>query len=442
VSFRESQRIRSIMARDKKIMLTSTKEAYSFVPSHGEGEFIYDIDGNKFIDFSSFISVYNFGVGGNKEIRKAIKDQVSKLTHAASTDFYSEEQVLLAEEMLKLLPRGFGRFFFSNSGTEANEAAVKFSKLFTKRQYIMAFYNSFHGRTMGSLGLTSSKVVQRRSFGPFNASFHAPYAYCYRCPFGKEYPSCGLACVDYIKKYPLSREVPPDEIAAIIMEPIQGEGGYIVPPRDFVKEIRKLADENGIVLIDDEVQAGYFRTGKFTAISNFGVEPDIYSMAKAVGGGLPMGVTVTKRSLGDVPYGAHSTTFGGNLAAVAAARASLSYAKRNWRRIERGIESRSRLMFSRLNRMKDEYEIVGDVRGIGMMIGVELVKDKKSKEPAEEEQERVLKECFSNNLVLLPAGASSIRIIPPLEISFESLRKGLDILEDAISNADKSLRGG
>ena len=205
--------------------------------------------------------------------------------------------------------------------------------------------------------------------------------------------------------------------------------------------IRKLADDNGIVLIDDEVQAGYFRTGKFTAISNFGVEPDIYSMAKAVGGGLPMGVTVTRRALGDIPYGAHSNTFGGNLAAVAAARASLSYAKRNWRRIERGIESRSRLMLSRLNRMKDEYEIVGDVRGIGMMIGVELVKDKKSKEPAEEEQEKVLKECFSNNLVLLPAGASSIRIIPPLEISFESLRKGLDILEDAISNADKSLRG-
>jgi len=336
-----------------------------------------------------------------------------------------------------MFPNGFGRVFFSNSGTEANEAALKFSKVFTKRQYSIAFYNAFHGRTMGSLGLTASKSVQREGFGPFNSTIHVPFAYCYRCPFKQEYPSCGLACVDYIKKYPLGKEVSPSEVSAIFIEPIQGEGGYIVPPKDFFKEIRKIASDNGILLVDDEVQAGYMRTGKFLALDNFGVEADIYTMAKALGGGLPIGATITRKSLGDIPSGSHANTFGGNLVSIAAANASLEYMMANESRIRNAVRSNGAYIMKRLNKMEDDYEIVGDVRGIGMMIGIEIVKDKKSKDYGIEEREKILNNSFYNGLLLLPAGVSSIRIIPPLTIKKSSLEAGMDILEDSIRNANK-----
>ncbi len=316
-------RTRQIIERDGEVILTTTRGSVPFVAERGDGDYAYDIEGNRFVDFSSFISVYNLGVDANKEVRTAAKKQIDKLMHSAFTDYYAELPVTFAENLMKMMPNGFGKVFYSNSGTEANEAALKFSKLFTKRQYTLSFYGGFHGRTMGSLSLTASKAVQREHFGPFNSVIHVPYAYCYRCPFGKEYPSCGMACVDYIKKYPLSKEVSAKEVSAIFIEPIQGEGGYIVPPKEFVYEMRKLADDHGMLLVADEVQSGYMRTGKFLALDNFGVKADIYTMAKAIGGGLPMGVTVTRSSLGDVPFGTHSNTFGGNLVSVAAAEASL-----------------------------------------------------------------------------------------------------------------------
>ncbi|MGC8587228.1 MAG: aminotransferase class III-fold pyridoxal phosphate-dependent enzyme [Candidatus Micrarchaeia archaeon] len=426
-----------VIGRDKKVMLTTTRESYPFVADRGDGDFVYDIEGNKFIDFSSFIAVYDLGVNANSYVRSAIKSQVDRLMHSAFTDYYSEMPVRFAERLIKMFPKGFGRVFFSNSGTEANEAALKFSKVFTKRQYSIAFYNAFHGRTMGSLGLTASKSVQREGFGPFNSTIHVPFAYCYRCPFKQEYPSCGLACVDYIKKYPLGKEVSPSEVSAIFIEPIQGEGGYIVPPKDFFKEIRKIASDNGILLVDDEVQAGYMRTGKFLALDNFGVEADIYTMAKALGGGLPIGATITRKSLGDIPSGSHANTFGGNLVSIAAANASLEYMMANESRIRNAVRSNGAYIMKRLNKMKDDYEIVGDVRGIGMMIGIEIVKDKKSKDYGIEEREKILNNSFYNGLLLLPAGASSIRIIPPLTIKKSSLEAGMDILEDSIRNANK-----
>jgi 4-aminobutyrate aminotransferase len=344
--------------------------------------------------------------------------------------------VAFAENLLSMFPNGFGRVFFSNSGTEANEAAIKYSKLFTGRQYSMAFYNSFHGRTQGSLSLTSSKTVQREHFGPFTSVVHAPYAYCYRCPFGKEYPSCGMACVDYIKKYPLSKEVSGREVAAMFVEPVQGEGGYIVPPKEFIKGIREIADDNGMLLVSDEIQSGYMRTGKFLALENFGVRADIYTMAKSVGSGLPMGITVTRSSLGEVPEGTHSNTFGGNLVAVAAANELIKYVKRNRESLESQAKRKGRYIMNRLDRMKERYEMMGDVRGLGMMIGIEFVKDKKSKTPAPRERDDVIVEAFNSGLLILPCGVSALRVIPPITIGRKNMEEGLDILESTIKKVN------
>ncbi len=426
-----------IIKRDRKIFLTTTREDYNIVVDSGSGDHVFDIEGNRFVDFSGFIATYNLGVNGNAEIRNAVKKQVDKLMHAAFTDFYSELPVLFGETLLKMFPGGFGRMFLSNSGTEANEAAIKFSRMFTRRQYILSFYNSFHGRSIGSLGMTSSKVVQRAHFGPFSSIIHAPYPYPYRCPFNHEQHKCGEDYIEYIKEYILKREFAGDEIAAIVMEPVQGEGGYVVPPKEFVTGIRKLATQNGILLVDDEVQAGYMRTGKFLALDNFGVKADIYTMAKALGGGLPLGATIVRHSLGDIPYGSHASTFGGNLASVAAAYASIKHVINNRKQLESGIKSKSSLFFKRLREMQEKYDMMGDVRGLGLMIGVELVRNRKTKEPAIEERERITKAAFKNGLLLLPCGESTIRIAPPLTISEYSINKGLDMLEAAIRSSSR-----
>jgi 4-aminobutyrate aminotransferase len=433
---RIDSKIRGIIKRDSDVMLTTTRGSVPFVAARGDGDYAYDVSGNRFIDFSSFISVYNLGVNANKNVRDAVKGQVDRLMHPAFTDFYSELPVAFAEKLVNMFPRGFGRVFFSNSGTEANEAAVKFAKIFTKRQYVISFYNAFHGRTQGSLGLTASNKTQRKHFGPFNSAIHTPYPYAYRFPYGDE-EECSEFCISHLRDTILEKEVSADEVAAIIIEPIQGEGGYIVPPKSFVKGLRELASEKGILLIADEVQSGYMRTGKFLALDNFGVEADIYSMAKALGGGLPFGATVTRRSLGDIPSGSHANTFGGNLLAVAAANASLDYVRKNMKGLQAQVKEKGAVIVKRLNEMKERYEIVGDVRGIGLMIGVELVKNKKTKEYAQKERERVLVDCFDNGLLLLPAGASTIRLIPPITMSKSNIEKGLDVFEAAVRKANR-----
>ena len=423
----------SIIKRDKKVFLTTTRADYNFVADHGEGDFIYDADGKKLIDFSSFISVYNFGVNGNQEIRAAVKKQVDRLMHAAFTDYYSELPVAFGEDFLKMFPSGFGKIFLSNSGTEANEAAIKYSKIFTKRQYILAFYNSFHGRTMGSLGLTASKNVQRAHFGPFNGIIHAPYPYPYRCLFNKGEHNCGEDYLDFIRDYVLKKEISGEELAAIILEPIQGEGGYIVPPTSFMKGIRRIASDNGALMVSDEVQAGYMRTGKFLALDNFGVTADMYTMAKAIASGMPMGATIVRNGLGDnLPEGAHSNTFGGNHVSIAAAHASLKYLMKNRKELESGIKKKGEYATKRFNEMKEKYEIIGDVRGIGLMIGIEFVKNKTTKAHGIKEREEVLNNSLKKGLLMLPCGESTIRIIPPLTISQANLEKGIDLFEKAV----------
>jgi 4-aminobutyrate aminotransferase len=428
----DEKRIAGILKRDSEVFLTTTRSAFNFVADHGDGDFAYDINGKKLIDFSGFIAVYNLGVNGNKGIRDAIKKQVDKLTHAAFTDYYSEPPVLFAESLIKMFPKGFGRMFLSNSGTEANEAAIKFARIFTGRQYVISFYNSFHGRTMGSLGLTASRTVQKTHFGPFVGAIHVPYPYPYRCLFNHGDHDCGEDYLEYINEYIFKKEVDPKEVAAIFFEPIQGEGGYIVPPKSFMKGLRKIATENGILLVDDEIQAGYMRTGKFLALENFGIEADIYTMAKALGGGLPIGATIARKSLGNLPRGAHANTFGGNHLSIAAARASLDYVKSHKSELEKGIKKKSDMILKRLKEMQDDHEIIGDVRGIGLMIGMELVKDRKTKEHAVKEREEIVKTAFKKGLLLLTCGESVIRIAPPLTISEDSVEKGMCILEDSL----------
>lgn len=433
-----NSRIKSIIKRDKKVMFTVTREIYPFVADHGGGDYAYDAAGNRFIDFTSFIGVYGLGVNANSQVRNAIKNQVDKLMHPAFLDFYSELPVKFAENLLTMFPNGFGRVFFSNSGTEANEDAIKLSKMLTKRPHLIGFYNSFHGRSMGSLGLTSTKTIHRAHYGPFVSVSHAPFPYPYRCPFHPDNPEeCSKESLDFIEKNILEREVPPEEVAAIFFEPIQGEGGYVVPPNGFFKGLKELADKYDILLVDDEIQAGYMRTGKFLALSNFGIEADIYTMAKAIGAGLPIGVTIARNSLGDTPAGSHSGTFGGNLVAVAAANASLNYVKRNMRSLQSQVKEKGRMIMKRLNEMEDKYEIVGDVRGIGLMIGAELVKNKKTKEYAVKERDEILMKCFNNGLLLLPAGRSTIRFIPPMTMSKSNIEKGLGIFEEAVKSTSK-----
>ena len=427
-----TKKIDDIIRRDKRVFLTTTRVPYPFVADRGEGDFAYDVAGNKFIDFTGFIAVYNLGVNTNAAIRKAIKLQVDKLMHSAFLDYYSELPVNFAESLVKMFPAGFGKVFLSNSGTEANEAAMKFAKLYTKRQYIIAFYNSFHGRTLGTLGMTSTRTIQREHFGPFNSIIHAPYPYPYRCPFDHDKYPCGIDCIEYLKENILEREVSPDEVAAIFVEPIQGEGGYVVPPQPFMKELRNLTKEHGMLLISDEVQSGYMRTGKFLAMENFGVTADIYTMAKAIGGGLPLGATVVKSDLGDIPAGSHANTFGGNHVAMAAAYASIKYVMKNKRSLEEQVKVKNKIIMKRLHEMQKNYEIIGDVRGIGLMIGFELVKDRHTKEPAVKEREEIVKKAFNNGLLLLEAGKSTIRIAPPITISVGSIEKGLDVLEESI----------
>ncbi len=434
------KRTSSIVERDKRVILTTTREEYPFVAERGDGDFVYDAEGNRFIDFSSFISVYNLGVGGNASIRRSMIDQIGRLTHNAFTDYHSERPVRFAEKLVSMMPKGFGKVFYSNSGTEANEAAVKFSEIFTKRKYFISFYGAFHGRTGGVLGLTASKIVHKRGFGPFPNVVHAIYPNTYRNQFGTyNGEELSKMCIDHIERNILGKELPPDEVAGIFIEPMQGEGGYVIPPKTFMKELRRVASDNGILLIADEVQTGYMRTGKFLALDNFGVQADIYTMAKALGGGVPMGATVTRTSLGDIPAGSHANTFGGNLLAMAAAEASLDYVKRNMKQLQKNIRERGSYIMKRLEEMKESYEVIGDYRGIGLFVGMELVKDRKTKEPAVKALGGVLKDCFYNGLVILPCGASVIRIIPPLTVSKRSVESGMNILEGAVKKANATL---
>jgi len=431
---------RRLLERDSAVISPSYVRFYPLVVERAEGSLLYDVDGNVFIDMNAGLAVMNVG-HCHPEVVAAIKSQAERLLHYSNTDFYYEISVELAEKLAQIAPGDSPKkVYFGNSGTEAVEAALKLSRWYfargvrQPRQYIIAFIGAFHGRTYGSLSLTSSKPRQREGFSPLLPGvIHVPYPYPYRCPFGSpedDPDECAQRAISFIEDWVLGRFVPPDEVAAIVFEPIQGEGGYVVPPDSFFPELRKLADRHGILLVDDEVQAGMGRTGRWWAIEHWGVEPDIMTTAKAFGGGLPLGAAVARAEIMSWPGGSHASTFGGNPVACAASLATISVIEK-----ERLVERAARLgaeVMKRLEEWREKYEMVGDVRGKGLMIGIELVKDRSSKKPAKKEAAEVMMRAWKSGVAVITAGLSTIRLSPPLNIPEEYLFRALDIIEDKI----------
>ncbi len=424
---------REIIARDKKIMSNSLTREYDFVWEKAEGSYVWDVDGKKYLDFGAGVAVANIG-HTNKNVVKAIYEQAKKSIHCGFSDFYAELPVKFAEKLLTVLPSHLNNFFFSNSGTESVEAAIKLMKWHTNKQWLAAFEPCFHGRTIGSLSLTKSKPIHKERFGPFLPVKHAMYPYFYRSNF-KDEIEYSKHCLDIVEKMFKSLN---GDLAGIFFEPIAGEPGYIVPPKYFVKGLREVCDKHDVLLCSDEIQAGCYRTGKFLAIENFDIKPDIVCISKAIADGVPMGVTVSSKKIMDWPPGSHANTLGGNLLACAAGVATLDFMKE--RNVAENAKKMGDYMMKRLNEMKERHEIIGDVRGIGLMIGIELVKDKRNKIPAMEERESILCNVAEKGLILLPAGFGKnavIRMCPPLIINKEQADFGLDVFESAVKAESK-----
>ncbi|HZI95278.1 MAG TPA: acetyl ornithine aminotransferase family protein [Patescibacteria group bacterium] len=432
---------RAVIDRDRKVCSPSYTRPYPFVMERGEGAIAIDVDGNRFLDFAAGIAVCSTG-HSHPEVVAAISDQASRFLHMSSADFYYEPIVQLGETIARLAPvgpkPGDARVLFTNSGTEAIEAALKLARHHTGRHTALAFYGAFHGRTFGALSLTASKTGQRRGFGPMlPGATHVPYADCYRCPFGKRPDSCDLECVDFIEEFPFKRTLPPDEVAALVIEPVQGEGGYVIPPARYFQRLRELCDKHGILMIADEVQSGVGRTGRMFAMEHFGVKPDIIAAAKGIASGMPLGLCIAGADLMDWPPGAHASTFGGNPVSCAAAMATL-------RLIEGGYMQNARRQGDRLlaalQALATRHRLIGEVRGLGLMIGIELVEDRQTRRRAPEKTRKVVEECFRRGLLLLTCGENTIRLCPPLMIDEAQADAAVRILDDALGSVDGGAR--
>ena len=400
----------------------------------GHGTRIEDVDGNEFLDFSAGIAVTSTG-HCHPEVVAAIQAQSAELIHMSGTDFYYEGMTALAERLSAIAPmRGPHRIYYGNSGAEAVECALKLARYHTGRQTVIAFLGSFHGRTMGALSLTSSRPQQKRRFAPFVPGVtHVRYPYAYRgCSGGpQEQDAFALGCARYIEDKLFKTILPPEEVAAIFVEAIQGEGGYVVAPTVFMQELRRICDRHGILLVVDEVQSGAGRTGKWWAVEHTGVEPDIICSAKGIASGMPLSVCISKAEVMDWKPGSHASTFGGNPVAIAAALATMDIIKReglgNAAQVGGEIKARAESWVSR-------YEIVGDVRGRGLMIGIEIIKDKQSRTPASDLRDRIVEMAFDRGLLLLGCGESSLRISPSLLVSSDEAAIAMDLLEECIAS--------
>ncbi|HEX5432043.1 MAG TPA: acetyl ornithine aminotransferase family protein [Bryobacteraceae bacterium] len=420
----------AVIERDRRVISPSYTRGYPLVAEHGEGAIVEDVDGNRFLDFAAGIAVVATG-HCHPQVVQAIQDQAARLIHMSGTDFYYENMVQLAEKLASLVPGGVPRrVYFGNSGAEAIEAAIKLARYHTGRGQFIAFVGAFHGRTMGALALTASKSVQKNGFFPLMPGVHhMPYAYCYRCAYGKTPDSCGVECVKAIEEQLFRTILPPSDTAAIFVEPVQGEGGYVVPPRKFFDELRRLADKHGILLVFDEVQSGMGRTGKMFACEHFGAVPDVIALAKGIASGLPLGATISRADLMDWPAGAHASTFGGNPVAVAAALTTIELLEREL------VGNAARIgthMMSRLRDFPRSFPNVGDVRGLGLMIGIELVRDQEMRERAPDLRDRVIQMCFERGLLVLGAGPNTIRICPPLVITKDQADFAVDTIEECL----------
>jgi 4-aminobutyrate aminotransferase len=427
---------RELVKKDESLISPSYGRFYPLVVESGKGCIIKDVDGNEFIDFNSGLVCTNVGHSHPKVIA-AIKNQCDRFIHYSNTDFFYREVVELADKLAHITPGSpEKKVYFGNSGAEAIEAAVKLAKWHTRRQLFLAFISAFHGRTIGALSFTASKPTQRRYFFPLMPGVtHVPYGYCYRCPYKLTFPECRYWCVDFIDEYVLQKYIPPEDVAAIVVEPIQGEGGYVVPPPEYFQRIKKLADKYGFLLIDDEVQSGMGRTGKWFAIEHWGVEPDIITTSKALASGLPLGATIAKSKIMDWVAGSHASTFGGNPVSCVAAAAVIDIIKEE-RLLENATKQGAYIM-KRLTELMGKSEIIGDVRGKGLMIGMEIVEDKESKKPAPQKVSEIMIRSWKRGVNVITCGASTMRIAPPLIITRDLVDASLDIIEDVLKDVEK-----
>jgi 4-aminobutyrate aminotransferase len=427
---------RKIVADDDRLISPSYTRSYPMVAKSGCGLRVTDVDGNEFLDFAAGIAVTSTG-HCHPEVVKAIQDQAAELIHISGTDFYYENMTTLAERLSAIAPMpGPHKFLYGNSGAEAVECALKLARYHTGRQNIISFFGAFHGRTMGALSLTASKPQQKRRFAPFVPGVHhVAYPYAYRgCPDGTpaEQEAYALNCARYIEDKLFKTVLPPEEVAAIILEPIQGEGGYVVAPTNFLQEIRRICDRHGILLIADEVQAGSGRTGKWWSIEHSGVQPDIITIAKGIASGMPLGICMARAEIMSWVPGSHASTFGGNPVCIAAALATLDILERE------GLQNATTVGEAILTRLRPwiaKHPTVGDVRGRGLMIGIELVKDKQSRTPVGAMRDKVVDLAFERGLLILGCGETSIRLCPPLIVNQHEADVALDILEECIIQA-------
>jgi 4-aminobutyrate aminotransferase len=421
-----------VLAGDQKYISPSYTRSYPLVAKTGRGLLVTDVDGNEFLDFSAGIAVTSTG-HCHPDVVAAIQKQAAELIHMSGTDFYYESLVTFAERLSKIAPMpGLHKIYYGNSGAEAIECALKLARYHTKRQNIIAFYGAFHGRTMGALSLTASKPQQRRRFAPLVPGVtHVPYPNFYRD--GKpsqDADSQALDCARFIEEKLFKTTLPPEEVAAIFVEPVQGEGGYLVAPTIFMQELRRICDRHGILLVADEVQSGAGRTGKWWAIEHTGVQPDIVCIAKGIASGMPLGITLSRAEIMDWVPGSHASTFGGNPVCLAAAHATLDVIER-----ERLLENSTKVgdyMLKRMSAWPSKHKFVGDVRGRGLMIGVEIVTDQNSKKAAPAERDRIIELAFERGILFLGCGPSTIRIAPPLIVTKDQADAAMDALEESI----------
>jgi len=427
-----------VLEGDTKYISPSYTRSYPMVAKRGRGLVVEDVDGNEFFDFSAGIAVTSTG-HCHPHVVAAIQRQAGELIHMSGTDFYYESMITLAERLSKIAPMpGPHKIYYGNSGAEAIETALKLSRYHTKRQNIIAFFGAFHGRTMGALSLTASKPQQRRRFAPLVPGVtHVRFPDVYRgCEGGpQDAEAFALGCARFIEDKLFKTNLPPEEVAAIFVEPIQGEGGYVIAPNIFMHELRRICDRHGILLVVDEVQSGTGRTGKWWAVEHTGVQPDIVCIAKGIASGMPLSVVISRAEIMDWVPGSHASTFGGNPVCIAAALATLDVIEK-----EGLLHNSTEVGNHILKRMADwprKHRLVGDVRGRGLMIGVEIVKDKQTKEYGGAERDRIVELAFERGILFLGCGPSTVRIAPPLIVTKDEADTAIEVLDECITIAEQ-----
>jgi 4-aminobutyrate aminotransferase len=428
---------KKIVELDREYVSPSYTRDYPLVAKQGRGAVIEDVDGNTFLDFAAGIAVVATG-HCHPEVVAAIQKQAAELIHMSGTDFYYPNMSELAQKLASIAPGKEQKLvYFGNSGAEAVEAAIKLAKYHTKRDKLIAFHGAFHGRTMGALSLTASRAVQRKGFGTLlSGVFHMPYPDTYRGTYGVNPETASADCLSYLVNELFRRRVDPDEVAGIFIEPIQGEGGYLPAPVEFLQGLEKICRKNGIMLVADEVQSGMGRTGKWWASDYAGIEPDIICTAKGIASGMPLSAIIARKSVMDWKPGAHASTFGGNPVCIAAALATM-------RLVENGYMANAARMGEFIKRetanWTEKYKIVGEVRGKGLMIGIEFVRDRKTKEKAPELRNRIVQMAFHKGLLVLGSGDTTLRLCPPLVIDEEQAAFALQTLEGIIFEVERSM---